>query len=295
MSCPWKVADAPTRATNFYSACLVVNKPNPNSQKLPQWWQVQKGVKWEPVWHQVKNTAAGFSWSSKWFKMGASVAPGKKHCSRVRVDGANVLRNSLAKKHTKKHPPQQGWGLAKSSCQWASEPPVLLLLLLLLLLLINKKHPPPLTSSRIRNCVWRSNPHQRWNHPCEWLRLHHWEILVTSLREINAMTSQVLVSSWLFWQLQSSCTLNIIVFVIVHRPQTGFLNLCTMKHIGTIGFKPLNGWHQKQPQWLSRFGYTWHLQPKLCDKHCMHDLEGTTLPQFPQNSWFCRARNSMCS
>jgi len=31
------VADAPTRATDFYSAFSVVNKPNSNSQQLPQW------------------------------------------------------------------------------------------------------------------------------------------------------------------------------------------------------------------------------------------------------------------
>jgi len=55
-------------------------------------------------------------------EMGASVAPGKSHHSRVRVFGANVLSNSVK----------------TNSCRWASELPVLLLLLI-----ISKKGPPP--------------------------------------------------------------------------------------------------------------------------------------------------------
>jgi len=113
MSCPSKAADAPTQVTKFHPACSVVNKPDPNSKQLPQWWQVQNGVKWEPVWHQVKNTTVGaeFKRVQNMSKCGTR----QRHHSRVTVDGANVLRNSLAKK-----------------------PKI-------------KKHAPPLTSSRIRN------------------------------------------------------------------------------------------------------------------------------------------------
>jgi len=67
-----KVADAQTRATNFYSACSVINKPNPNRQ-----WPT-----------------ATMMTSLKADKIGASVAPGKKHCNRVRVDGATVPKTS---------------------------------------------------------------------------------------------------------------------------------------------------------------------------------------------------------
>jgi len=63
-----KVADAPTRATNFHSTCSVINKPEPNSQ-----W---------PATTMTTGTKVG--------KTGASVAPGKNHCSGVRVDGAIV-------------------------------------------------------------------------------------------------------------------------------------------------------------------------------------------------------------
>jgi len=53
-------------------------------------------MKWEQVWHQAKNTTVGLELmaSSAANEIGASVAPGKNHCSRVRVDGANVLTNS---------------------------------------------------------------------------------------------------------------------------------------------------------------------------------------------------------
>jgi len=56
----------------------------------------QKRMKWEQVWHQAKNTTAGLELmaSSEADEIGASVAPGKNHCSGVRVDGANVLINS---------------------------------------------------------------------------------------------------------------------------------------------------------------------------------------------------------
>jgi len=51
------------------------------------------------VWHQAKNTAAGLQLmaSSEVDEIGASVAPGKNHYSRVRVDGTNVLINSRKK------------------------------------------------------------------------------------------------------------------------------------------------------------------------------------------------------
>jgi len=50
----------------------------------------------EQVWHQAKNTTVGSELmaSLEADEIGASVAPGKNHYSRVRVDGANVLTNS---------------------------------------------------------------------------------------------------------------------------------------------------------------------------------------------------------
>jgi len=48
-------------------------------------------MKWEQVWHQVKSTTAGLKF--KRAEIGASVVPGKKHYNRVKVDGANVVRN----------------------------------------------------------------------------------------------------------------------------------------------------------------------------------------------------------
>jgi len=53
-------------------------------------------MKLEQVWHQVKITAVGseLKASSEADEIGASVAPGKNHCSGVRVDRANVLINS---------------------------------------------------------------------------------------------------------------------------------------------------------------------------------------------------------
>ena len=56
----------------------------------------QKRMKWEQVWHQAKNTTVGLELmaSSEADEIGASVAPGKNHCSGVRVDGANVPVNS---------------------------------------------------------------------------------------------------------------------------------------------------------------------------------------------------------
>jgi len=46
-------------------------------------------MKWEQVWYQIKNTAAGLQLmtSLEADEMGASAAPGKKHCSRVTTDG----------------------------------------------------------------------------------------------------------------------------------------------------------------------------------------------------------------
>jgi len=65
-----KAADAPTRATNFVQ---VVRSPtNPIQTGNGQ--------------HNNDHSEAD--------EMGASVAPGKKHHSGVRVDGANVLINS---------------------------------------------------------------------------------------------------------------------------------------------------------------------------------------------------------
>ena len=54
-----KVTDAPTWATNFHSACSVINKPNPNSCQLSPLWQVQKRMKQEQVCHWAKNTTLG--------------------------------------------------------------------------------------------------------------------------------------------------------------------------------------------------------------------------------------------
>jgi len=53
------------------------------------------------VWHQVKNTAVGSELmaSSETDEIGASVAQGKNRCSRVRVDGANVVWDCLPKTH----------------------------------------------------------------------------------------------------------------------------------------------------------------------------------------------------
>ena len=97
MSCWWESSRRPHLSNQFCSGRSVANKPSPNRQWLAQQWsQVQKWMKWEQVWHQAKNTTVGLELmaSLEADEIGASVAPGKNHYSRVRVDGANVLINS---------------------------------------------------------------------------------------------------------------------------------------------------------------------------------------------------------
>jgi len=86
MPCQWESSRRPHSRNQFCACRSVVNKPNPNIQWLAQQWsQGWKPTKQEQVWHQVKNTAAGSELmaSSEADKIGASVAPGENHNSRV--------------------------------------------------------------------------------------------------------------------------------------------------------------------------------------------------------------------
>jgi len=89
MSCPWKAADAPNRATNFHSASAVMPMessrcPHSSNRFLSSLFACQqtqskqptaakmvpdsKGVEQEQVWHQVNNAAVGLELMEQmWF------------------------------------------------------------------------------------------------------------------------------------------------------------------------------------------------------------------------------------
>jgi len=125
MSCPWKAADTPTRATTFCLACHAHGKQQTSPLEQPIFVQLVR-LSTNPI--QTANSyrnGAGF----KGGRTGASVAPGKQHYSRVRADGANVVRDCLTKK-TKKciiseltHSPHHGASVWQKSLLRASVRP----------------------------------------------------------------------------------------------------------------------------------------------------------------------------
>jgi len=113
MSCPWKAADAPTRATNFHSASVAMpmessTGPHSSNRFLFSLFGCQQTQSKQP-------TAAKMVTGSKGDEMGASVAPGKKHCSGVRVDGANVVWDCLTPKNQKRTKLEQVWHQVKNT------------------------------------------------------------------------------------------------------------------------------------------------------------------------------------
>jgi len=77
--CPWKVGDVPLEQPIFVQLVWLSTNPIQTTNSY------QNGDRF------------------KGGGIGASVAPGKQHCSMVRVDGANVVRDCVTKKKPKMH------------------------------------------------------------------------------------------------------------------------------------------------------------------------------------------------